>query len=217
MYSIPLVPPLPRFLSPQTLASRTRQFFAQPTAIKYDAIPLNPVTTAFTYTLAHSGILAHLPRTTCPICHRRRTAEPVPLSDTQAGSDITLPPLPFSVDQHVPQHVLDISSHEHGNDDTSIYVPAQSDCWGGCRWCYYCIQGELVKHRLEVARARDIGMISRKGDDPEREEERWTCLRCGGGVTRAWRVLTVNQGPRPSTSSMSGSGKGEEAESSMPN
>ena len=217
MYSIPLVPPLPRFLSPQALASRTRQFFAQPTAIKYDAIPLKPDTTAFTNTLAHSGILAHLPRTTCPICHRRRTAEPVPLSDTQAGSDITLPPLPLSGEPHVPQLILDISSQENENDDTTIYVPAQSDCWGGCRWCYYCIQGELVKHRLEQARAREIGMVSHKGEKGEEQEEKWTCLRCGGGVTRAWRVPTVDDGPRPSTLNVSGSGKGKEVESSMPN
>ena len=77
-------------------------------------------------------------------------------------------------------------------DETRIYVPAESDCWGKCRWCYYCIKGELAKHQLAHSEAGRVGQqvngsVKQSEKDLEKTEK-WTCLRCGGGVSIAWRV-----------------------------
>jgi peroxin-2 len=64
-----------------------------------------------------------------------------------------------------------------GDEENRIFVPAQSDCWGGCRWCYYCIMGELAQNQ-----AQDGSVNEKEGAC------KWDCLRCGGRVTKAWRV-----------------------------
>jgi len=183
MLSIPLLPPVPRFLTPSTLLAPLKLFLSQPTSIDYNSIPLLPAAdnSEKPSSLAHSGPLAHLPLSTCPICHLRTSSAPVPLASTSSGSAITLPPL----------HGGGIASefeNEQSDEETRVFVPAETDCWGGCRWCYYCIAGELAKHRQE---AEEEIKKAGKGEKAASEAERkWECLRCGGGVTRAWRVGT---------------------------
>ncbi|ORX36661.1 Pex12 amino terminal region-domain-containing protein [Kockovaella imperatae] len=190
MYSIPLLPSVPPFLSPATLTSHISRFFHQPTGINYQSIPLLPASSkGRKKSRALTGVLAHLPRTICPVCHLRQTAIPVPLSDTQAGSDIPLPPLPISADPTVPQDILRITED---NDETVIFSPARSDCWGECAYCYYCIKGELVKHKMALD--QEMAVIR---DEKQREAckaRKWSCLRCGGEVSRAWRVLSAVNG-----------------------
>lgn len=179
MFSVPLLPRLPTFLTPSSLLAPLKSFLTQPTAIDYTSIPLLPTQTFGTEkrsTVVHSGPMANLPKSTCPICHLRFTSAPVPLDpSTSSGSAINLPPI-----QSV--FTTDLAEGE-SKEETRIYVPAQTDCWGACRWCYYCIAGELAKHRG--------GLETRRRNRPaakKEEEEKWTCLRCGGGATRAWRV-----------------------------
>ena len=193
---IPMLPPRPSFLSVSGLAATMRTIFDQPTFVDYTA--LKP---AITFkgpnekaTPAHSGILAHLPKATCPICHLRQSTAPVPLSDTRAGSNIRLPPITArdSLIQQIrgDQEHLVAQEEEAVKEETRIFVPAQSDCWGGCRWCYYCIQEEIVKHRL---RLEDEKQGKGKMKDAEQQGDKWTCLRCGGGVSKAWRAGTEDR------------------------
>ena len=100
---------------------------------------------------SHTGALADLPLTCCPLCHqRRKTTAPV--------GPIELP-------------VLDAD----GGEEEEVFIPAETDCWGGCRYCYYCIAGELARHR----------------EQGEADKAKWECLRCGGAVVRAWRVADL--------------------------
>lgn len=113
--------------------------------------------------------------TSCPICHQRRKATPAPIGEGTAASEIALPP-------------VDISG---GEEEEKIFIAAETDCWGGCRWCYYCIAGELARHAEGVAVAEETRRD--KGGKPGLEghgqqPENWSCLRCGGVVSRAWRV-----------------------------
>ena len=193
MVSIPLLPPLPTFLNPSTFVNPIKTFLAQPTSIDYSSIPPVPPTSTgdesgrLSNTIAHSGLLARLPLSTCPICHLRRTTTPVPIADTSSGSAISLPPMTIP------------GEDDQGHEDERIFVPAETDCWGRCRWCYYCIAGELAKHREDISQrlgqgAKKVEKMERIGRTDEnmerqmKDEEKWQCLRCGGGVTRAWRV-----------------------------
>ncbi|ORY34007.1 Pex12 amino terminal region-domain-containing protein [Naematelia encephala] len=173
MFAIPFLPPIPNFLTPSSLFSPIKNLLKHPTPIDYNALITLPRSSDSsktpTSTLAHSGPLAKLPRSTCPICYLRHSSDPIPLdASTSQGASINLPP----ISQH--------ESDEETKDETRIYVPAQTDCWGGCRWCYYCIAGELAKHHDKV---KEIKLGSKS-----EEMEKWSCLRCGGGVSRAWRV-----------------------------
>lgn len=191
MFSIPLLPPLPAFLAPSALLSPISALLSRPTKIDYSSIPLLPSLSSKTAgghvssPAKHQGPLADLPLDTCPICHLRQSAAPRPLDSIGAGSGISLPPISGSGQDEAA-----------GQEETRIFVPAQSDCWGGCRWCYYCIGEELYKHHESVKRRQKEkgggGKKGRKFADGEKEEEQkdkgWSCLRCGGSVSRAWRV-----------------------------
>jgi peroxin-2 len=177
MFAVPLLSPIPDFLTPSSIISPVKTLMTQHTAIDYTSIPLLPPSTSTKLTKAHSGPLAALPVLTCPICHLRYTSTPQPISSTSTGSNIALPPI----------QIGELGEGQDGIEETRVFVPAKTDCWGGCEWCYYCIAGELAtfeKAKAEKTSRGDKG--KRKGN--QAEEEKWMCLRCGGGVTRAWRV-----------------------------
>lgn len=190
MFFVPLLPPLPTFFAPSALIAPLKAFLNQPTSIDYTSIPLLPASSEKSSKVsaaAHSGPLASLPKPTCPICHLRLSSAPVPLdSSTSSGSAINLPPIRSVFSTELPE--------DQSKEETRIFVPAQTDCWGGCRWCYYCIAGELTKHR-DTLEARQ--KTSRPSEKRGEGEEKWSCLRCGGGVTRAWRVGAEVQESQP--------------------
>lgn len=160
MFAFPRLPRLPSFFQPSALLAPIRSILSRTRTIDYSAIAPLPTLESEKTTAAHSGKLADLPLDTCPICHLRSTSTPVPLT---SSLDISLPP-------------VGPGGTKESNEENRIFVPAQTDCWGGCRWCYYCIKGELVslRHGSPVDDKADSG--------------KWDCLRCGGRVTRAWRV-----------------------------
>lgn len=219
MTAVPLIPPIPSFLTPGALISPLRTFLSQSSTVDYTALTHTSFSTSVAglskvSASAHTGPLAHLPKETCPICHLRYTSAPIPLdASTSQGSSFSLPPiLTFPTS----------TSGEEAKEETRVYVPAQTDCWGGCQWCYYCIAGELGKHQecvrlaerskpkikkekqivwekvqsrvKERTREKEHFRVKEKVQDTDTElnavleEEKWNCLRCGGGVTRAWRV-----------------------------
>lgn len=56
------------------------------------------------------------------------------------------------------------------DDEERIFVPAQTDCWGGCRWCYYCIGQELSRHYEEIAKevkSKGSSRVAASGDRAE--------------------------------------------------
>lgn len=166
MFAYPFLPAMPPYLRPATLTSPIRSLFSLPTGIDYSSIPLSSThTNGKPSSAAHSGPLADLPRQTCPICHLRSTSTPVPLA---AG--VSLPPVSSSD-----------TNTGAGEEEERIFVPAQTDCWGGCKWCYYCIMGELASLKSEGTTA------SAKPADASKPPK-WDCLRCGGTVSRAWRA-----------------------------
>lgn len=168
MFAFPLLPPLPSFFRPSSLIAPLKSLLSQPTSIDYASIASLPNSTEKKSTAAHSGLLAGLPMETCPICHLRSASAPVTLA-----SDISLPPINLEGLSDRDGTVMD--------EENRIFVPAQTDCWGGCRWCYYCIVGELAS--LHSSDRSSEAMRT------ERDESRkWDCLRCGGAVTRAWRA-----------------------------
>jgi len=83
------------------------------------------------------------------------------------GTDIELPQL----------------EEEQRDNEDRVFVPAKTDCWGECKYCYYCIADELAQHAQRFA--------AEGGDE---SAAKWTCLRCGGSVTKATRVGAL---PRP--------------------
>jgi peroxin-2 len=190
MFAIPLLPPIPAFLAPATLFSPIKAFLSQPTSIDYTSLPAisastkpgQPSSTPSNSTAAHSGPFAHLSKSTCPICHLRLTSSPVAIAPAgEAGASISLPRIGGTSLNST--HGDERDGEEDVKAETRIFVPAESDCQGRCRWCYYCIAEQLVRHREEVEARRKKG---RGGY--EENEEAWSCLRCGGGITRAWRV-----------------------------
>lgn len=188
MFSVPLLPSMPKLLSPLSVLQPLKSFFSQPTSIDYQKLPIVPrgkaasANGSISNRAAHSGRLAGLPLTTCPICHQRKSSTPVPIASSSAGANISLPPIPhLDADGSASDGLADGSSADM-EEETRMFVPAQTDCWGGCRWCYYCIAEELVKHRERLDASKKAG----KPVAPE--EEKWACLRCGGQVTRAWRA-----------------------------
>lgn len=94
------------------------------------------------------------------MCFLRRTSTSVAIP----GTDIELPQLD------------DDPASQQDNEDR-IYVPAQTDCWGGCKYCYYCIADGLARHAQVSEGAKDEKLVTK-----------WTCLRCGGAATKATRV-----------------------------
>jgi peroxin-2 len=181
MFAVPLLPTLPTVLTPSSLTTPIKNLLDQRTAIDYSAIPSLPAVSSSSSksTTAHSGPLANLPLSTCPICHLRYTSTPQPIASSSAGSNINLPP-------------IQIDGNEEdgpGKEETRVFVPAQADCWGGCRWCYYCIAGELAVH-AEILEDNVANGKKGKIKEESEDKEKWSCLRCGGGVTRAWRVGT---------------------------
>lgn len=160
MFAVPRIPVLPAALNPGTLVSPVREFFSQPTTIDYDALSAaqSSITAAQRAgvpapTTAYAGICAKIPLSTCPVCYLRRTSAPVELP----GTDIELPPL---------------EEDSEADPEDRIFLAAETDCWGHCRYCYYCVAEELAEFALE---SKDKG-------------GKWTCLRCGGAVTKARRV-----------------------------
>lgn len=173
MFAVPRIPSLPPALNPATALAPVRQFLSQPTQIDYAALSasageLSAARKAGTAapSSAHSGPFARLPASVCPVCYVRRTEAPQALS----GTDIELP-------------ALDNAETE---DEDKIFVPAQTDCWGQCMYCYYCVADELAR----------AGKRAEKG---EQEKPVWPCLRCGGDVTRAWRATAHETGFIPPT------------------
>ena len=173
MFAFPLLPRLPSFFQPSTLLAPIQSLLSQPTSIDYSSIPLAPLdrNDPKASKAAHSGPLADLPIATCPICHLRSSSAPVPLT---SSLDISLPPVSGT-------------GEAESNEENRIFVPAQTDCWGGCRWCYYCIMGEIAA--LEDQHEPERGKTTGKSGQ---EAIKWDCLRCGGRVSRAWRA-----GPEP--------------------
>jgi peroxin-2 len=169
MFAFPLLPRLPSYFQLSTLLAPIQSVLSRPKSIDYSSIPLAPVdrNDPKASKAAHSGPLADLPIDTCPICHLRSTSAPVPLT---SSLDISLPPVA-------------VMGQRESDEENRIFVPAQTDCWGGCRWCYYCIMGELA------AFSGQTGTVSGVSGDTA---VKWDCLRCGGRVTRAWRA-----GPEP--------------------
>ncbi|EIW70622.1 hypothetical protein TREMEDRAFT_68135 [Tremella mesenterica DSM 1558] len=167
MFSVPLFPTLPTFLTPSTLLQPLKNFLTQEISIDYTSLPSVTPQSIEQTTKAHSGEYANLPLSTCPLCYRRIHSKPAPI--TSMTTSIQLPPI--SIDQ------------EEEDEETRIYVPAQTDCWGECKWCYYCIADELVRHRHELTKHQ---RSSRKGSE---EDESWICLRCGGAVTTSRRAI----------------------------
>ncbi|GAA5997243.1 pex2/pex10/pex12 family protein [Rhodotorula paludigena] len=107
------------------------------------------------------GPLAFLAPDVCPICHSRSHAPPSHLPSA-SFADPTLPSA----------SLLHTSSSSSGDaaGDTRVKVAYVADCRFGCRYCYYCIVGALVK-----------------ADDEA--EEAWSCLRCGEAVHGARREV----------------------------
>jgi peroxin-2 len=173
MFAFPLLPRLPSFFQPSTLLAPIHSLLSRPKAIDYSSIPLAPLdrNDPKASKAAHSGPLADLPIDTCPICHLRSTSAPVPLT---SSLDISLPPVAGT-------------GLKEGDEENRVFVPAQTDCWGGCRWCYYCIMGELAAPPGQTG--TESGKVSGVSGDTA---VKWDCLRCGGRVTRAWRA-----GPEP--------------------
>lgn len=175
MFAVPRLPRLPVYLVPATYVSAIKTLLSRPAPIDYTSIPLLPSSSAKTSGRvsrdAHSGRYAELPLTSCPICHHRRAAAPVPLSDSETGAEINLPPIGV----------------EGGEEEERIFIPAETDCWGGCRWCYYCIATELAKYAEERANV-ELASKSKVEEKAKEPAAKWECLRCGGGATRAWRV-----------------------------
>ena len=168
MFAVPRLPSLPSYLHPSALMAPIKALITPPELVDYDSIPIKPRHDheGTPSREAHSGILAKLPPESCPICHLRRVSVPRPIAQGSSGAAISLPPV--EVDE--------------GQEEERIFVPAQTNCWGGCRWCYYCIAGELASHNQQIAAGPGEEETDEKGN------VNWTCLRCGGGVTRAWRV-----------------------------
>jgi peroxin-2 len=167
MLSVPLIPPIPAYLTPSALLAPLKSFLSQPTSIDYNSLPTLPsqpltgISTSGAGSV-HTGPLAHLPKSTCPICYLRTTSAPVPLVSGGSGPQISLPPIQ-GTEWGSQSHTVE--SLGEGDDvqeeETRIFVPAQSDCRGGCRWCYYCIAEELVK-RSEMVSGRRAGTRKRK-------------------------------------------------------
>ncbi|TXT07105.1 hypothetical protein VHUM_03275 [Vanrija humicola] len=197
MFAIPRFPGLPRVLNPAVLAAPVKAFFSQPTMIDYEALSAaHAATTTAKRTgapvpvAAHAGVVAGIPRHTCPVCYLRRTTTPVAIS----GTDISLPPLTAD----------DAAANDEANDNEDrIFIPAQTDCWGGCKYCYYCVADELARWDKEQADAAG-GKV--------RKAAKWTCLRCGGGVTRAWRAAADPFPVDTTTSESEAAGTGSESE-----
>ncbi|WVW83886.1 hypothetical protein I302_105908 [Kwoniella bestiolae CBS 10118] len=206
MFSIPLRPSLPSFLNPSTQINHLKSILSPPQTIDYTSIPTSSSSSSDKST-GHKGIYSTLPKSTCPICYSRNSTQPVPLSSSSAGSNLTLPPIEGVSGSGF--------GHEEDEEDSRVFIPAQTDCRGDCRWCYYCIGGVLYEHyervkarggkkgdkgegraeRAERAENKD-GTREGKGesregkevDEVESEADKWDCLRCGGKVGRAWRV-----------------------------
>ncbi|WVQ99378.1 hypothetical protein IAU59_006511 [Kwoniella sp. CBS 9459] len=191
MFSVPLLPSLPSHLSPTNLLAPIKTLLSQPTTVDYSTLPLLPhgvsSSTDTWQQQQHTSPYAGLPKSTCPICHIRYSSAPVPLdSNTAQGSALSLPPISIAGGDELGLGSGAASAFEHGDDDeeSRIFIPAQTDCRGNCQWCYYCIGEELYKHG---ERARDKSGRNQREKEVN-EKEKWQCLRCGDGVTRAWRV-----------------------------
>jgi peroxin-2 len=181
MFAVPLLPSTPAFLAPSVIIPPIKAFLSQPESIDYTSIPLLPRSNSSDPKIskAHSGPLAHLPMSTCPLCYLRYSSTPQPISATSTGSHIALPPLTIPGERDIVD--------EEGKEEMSVFVPAQTDCWGCCRWCYYCVAGELATHRQAIKNAAKI-VTGEQKKDAEAIVQPWMCLRCGGDVSRAWRV-----------------------------
>ncbi|WVQ82355.1 hypothetical protein IAT38_004483 [Cryptococcus sp. DSM 104549] len=207
LFAIPLLPRLPPSLLPSNLFAPIKSLLSQPKPIDYDSLPLVPPSTSGTPEKSeehkHTGPLAHLPKATCPVCYLRVSSAPVALDSAGQGSGMMLPAIPGSGEGAFGHGEASLGEEGEGGgdeDDTKeecrVYVPAETDCEGKCRWCYYCIGEELLKHREKIAKARKTGKAEEgtghgKGKEEaaeEEKEEKWSCLRCGGGVSRARRV-----------------------------
>jgi peroxin-2 len=202
MFAVPRLPRLPNSIAPTNLLAPITSFFSQPTRIDYDSIPLNRVATTKSSkrsrVAAHSGPLANLSLSTCPICYQRAMTAPVALTGSSTGSSLTLPPLHPQNLAGAGAGLSGLGLGQFGNttdsEESRIFVPAQSDCWGECTWCYYCITGELLRFEQEFPRVISTELSEGKQEviseqkAMEGERRKWDCLRCGGVVTRAWRV-----------------------------
>ncbi|WVQ67696.1 uncharacterized protein L199_005900 [Kwoniella botswanensis] len=191
MFSIPLLPPLPSFLNPSTQLSHLKSIFSPPQTIDYTTIPIT--SSSSNGPIEPKGIYGNLPKSTCAICYSRNSTQPVPLSSSSTGSNLNLPPIEGADGSGF--------GHEDDKEDNRIFIASQTDCVGGCRWCYYCIGGELYNH---YERVKANGRKSKKREDEVKQkgeekeiatnqeeqdnEDKWDCIRCGGKVSRAWRV-----------------------------
>ncbi|WVR07023.1 hypothetical protein IAU60_004062 [Kwoniella sp. DSM 27419] len=183
MFAVPLLPPIPAYLKPSSILSPLGHLFSQHTPIDYDSLAALPLTPrdGGRDVKQHAGPYAHLPKTTCPICHIRYSSAPVPLDSGSAqGAALTLPPIDGGAAAEF--------GHDQDQEESQIFVPAQTDCEGGCQWCYYCIGEELHKYQQRTKGHRMSTGSKDQGGEGADKVFSWSCLRCGGGVTRAWRV-----------------------------
>ncbi|WVQ72574.1 hypothetical protein IAR50_002132 [Cryptococcus sp. DSM 104548] len=181
VFAVPLLSPgvSSPALSPREWLKPIRGLFSQPTDIDYQSLPIIPpsvnTVTERDEVKTHKGPMAYLPKTTCPICYLRHTSAPVPLSSSSQGTSISLPPLP--------QGGADVAGDLE--DEDRIFVPARTDCEGECVWCYYCIGEELYKNREKV---KHKPLPKDGAEEADLEKDKWSCLRCGGRIGKAWRI-----------------------------
>ncbi|BGP52618.1 peroxisome assembly protein (Peroxin-2) [Rhodotorula sphaerocarpa] len=117
------------------------------------------------------GPYAFLPPQTCPICYSTTTGPPSGLGSATAATAFADPTLPSASLLHGSSSGPS-GGGGGGAGDTAVKIPYVANCRGGCRYCYYCIVGTLVRAEEDA-------------------EESWTCLRCGDEVTGAKREEVV--------------------------
>lgn len=162
MFLLPVLQPLQVSERLSAAYEKLKQALQRPTAVDYTSSTGTASTSRTEQSTERrpTGRLAHLPLQTCPICHLRLATAPVPLGESGSASSISLPP---------------VDAPGVDDDETHVFVPAATDCWSSCVYCYYCIAGTLLEHADAQAK--------QEVDKP------WECLRCGGQVNTAARLV----------------------------
>lgn len=165
MFLLPVLQPLRISEKVKTAMAVLRQALARPETIDYKPSSVTDLNATRGPTARQpTGRLAHLPSATCPICHLRLATNPIPLGAGGSASSISLPP---------------VTAPGADDDETKVFVPARADCWAQCVYCYYCITGALLEGKDSTGGVVPNGDVKRA----------WECLRCGGEVHSASRVI----------------------------